>query len=247
MQVRCGLLLLAWRLLVLVGLVWLVEPCGVRAQGLPVRGSVGITNKGISFVPAFSLGKPAIEFSNAIGRRLRFEPELRFALEDGRPWSFIFWWRYDLRSDEKWYLRVGAHPALSFTTRTVGDEELIVARRFLAGEVAVRYRLTPQVLAGVYYLYAHGLEPSVHRHGHFLSVQPGLTFSVHPGWVLGLYPQVYYLRLDERQGFYAATSLTLDLPRMPFSLSVLVNKILHTRITGEDWLWNVRLIYRYRM
>ncbi len=65
--------------------------------------------------------------------------------------------------------------------------------------------------------------------------------------MLGFHPQVYYLRLDERQGFYMATSLTLGLPRTPFSLSVLVNKILHTRISGEDWLWNVSLVCRYRM
>jgi len=246
MRVRCGLLLVAWRLLVLIGLIGLVELHGVRAQGLPVRGSVSVTNKGISFIPSFTLGRPAVVFNGAVGGRLRFEPELRFALEDGKPWSFLFWWRYDLRSDATWYVRVGAHPALSFTTRTVEGEELIVARRFLAGEAVARYRLTPLFAAGVYYLYSHGLEPSVPTHTHFVSLQPALTVSFRPGWVLGFHPQVYYLRLDECQGFYTATRLTLSLPRAPFSLSVLVNKILHTRISGEDWLWNVSLIYRYR-
>src|SRR4051812_6824451 len=60
--------------------------------------SVSITNNGIAFVPAFSLGKPAVIFDMSAGRRLSFDPQFRFAL-DGKPWSFIFSWRYKLLSN----------------------------------------------------------------------------------------------------------------------------------------------------
>ena len=52
-------------------------------------GAVTVTNNGISFIPNFSLGKPAAIFDLSIGRRLSFEPQFRFALE-GKPWSFLF-------------------------------------------------------------------------------------------------------------------------------------------------------------
>ena len=50
-------------------------------------GAVTVTNNGISFIPTFTLGKPAVIFDLSMGKRLSFEPQFRFALE-GKPWSF---------------------------------------------------------------------------------------------------------------------------------------------------------------
>ncbi|MCU0339256.1 MAG: hypothetical protein MUE30_05180, partial [Spirosomaceae bacterium] len=68
------------------------------AQIINFKSTTSITNNGFSFIPAFSLGRPAAIFNLNIngGKRFSFEPEFRFALEDGRPWSFIFIWRYKL-------------------------------------------------------------------------------------------------------------------------------------------------------
>ena len=44
-------------------------------------GAVTVTNNGISFVPTFSLGKPAVIFDLSMGRRLSFDPQFRFSLE----------------------------------------------------------------------------------------------------------------------------------------------------------------------
>jgi hypothetical protein len=55
-----------------------------------LKGAVTFTNKGISFVPAFSLGKPAVIFDLSMGKsKLFFEPELRVSLK-GKPWSYLF-------------------------------------------------------------------------------------------------------------------------------------------------------------
>src|ERR1043166_1493193 len=65
------------------------------------RGAVTVTNKGISLVPTFTLGKPATIFDLSMGKKkLYFEPQLRFALE-GKPWSFLIWWRYRLLNNSK--------------------------------------------------------------------------------------------------------------------------------------------------
>src|SRR5262245_5847367 len=81
-----------------------------------LAGAVTVTNKGISLVPTFTLGKPAVIFDLSMGKRkLYFEPQLRFALE-GKPWSFLFWWRYRLLNKNKMAVTLGAHPAMNFKT-----------------------------------------------------------------------------------------------------------------------------------
>ena len=78
-------------------------------------GAVTATNNGISLIPSFSLGKPAAIFDFAVAKkRLSFEPQLRFSIEDAKPWSFVFWVRYKLVQDEKFKMSVGAHPSFVF-------------------------------------------------------------------------------------------------------------------------------------
>ncbi|MCX6255156.1 MAG: hypothetical protein NTV31_11855, partial [Bacteroidia bacterium] len=125
------------------------------------NGSVAVTNNGISFIPTFTLGKPAVIFDLSVGKRLSFDPQLRFALE-GKPWSFIFWWRYKLIKTEKFLFTMGAHPALAFKTVTIstegGSKEIIMAQRYLAGELSPNYFLAKNISIGLYYLYAHCFE-----------------------------------------------------------------------------------------
>jgi len=60
-------------------------------------GGITATNKGISTIPSSTLGKAATIFNFSFRKnRLNFDPELRFDMEDIKPWSFIFWWRYRL-------------------------------------------------------------------------------------------------------------------------------------------------------
>src|SRR6266508_37749 len=81
-----------------------------------VKGAVTVTNKGISLIPTFTLGKPAAIFDLSMGKKkLFFEPQLKFSLK-GKPWSFLFWWRYKLITDKKFSLTVGGHPAINFRT-----------------------------------------------------------------------------------------------------------------------------------
>ena len=105
------------------------------------NGAVTVTNNGIPFIPTFSLGKPAVIFDLSVGKRFSFDPQFRFALE-GKPWSFLFWWRYKLVTNEKFLFSIGAHPALSFKALIIptetGTQEIIKVQRYLAGELSPR-------------------------------------------------------------------------------------------------------------
>lgn len=94
------------------------------------NGAITATNKGISTIPSSTLGKAATIFYFSFRKdKLSFEPEFRFDMEDLKPWSFIFWWRYRIIENEKWRLQIGVNPGLSFKNRTVinnGETEKIL-------------------------------------------------------------------------------------------------------------------------
>lgn len=162
--------------------------------------STTVTNNGISFIPTFTLGKPAAIFDISVGRRLSFDPQLRFALA-GKPWSFLFWWHFKLIEKNKFLLRIGAHPALSFRTITISTDELpketIVSRRYLAGELAPFYSLTKNINVGVTYMYSRCLEPDAARNTHYLTLNSNFSnIPVTKQLLLRLNPQFYYLKTD---------------------------------------------------
>jgi hypothetical protein len=107
-------------------------------------GSVTITNKGISTIPNLTLGKPAALFTMSAGRKISFEPEFRFSLE-GKPWSFIFWWRYQLYKSDKFITRVGINPSAYFKTTNITIDgvraEKIIAQRSLSGDLSPTFFL----------------------------------------------------------------------------------------------------------
>jgi hypothetical protein len=214
-----------------------------------VAGSATITSKGISLIPTFTLGKPAAIFDLAIRNgNLSFEPQFRLALE-GKPWSFIFWWRYRPPSGEKVHLGIGAHPAVVFRTMTVStngvQRELIVAARYLAGELSPSYSLASNLRVGAYYLYSYCLEQDAVKNTHFVALRVNLTnVKIADPYSVEIAPQLYYLRMDGREGVYFNSGLTLATRTMPLSISATVNKTIWTGIAaGEDFLWNLSLSY----
>jgi hypothetical protein len=214
-------------------------------------GAVTVTNNGISFIPNFTLGKPAAIFDLSMGKRkLSFEPQFRFALE-GRPWSFLFWWRYKLLNTDKFKFNLGAHPAIAFRTRTyqvdgVLKEETYI-QRYIAGELSSTYSLSKYISAGIYYLYSYCLEPDAIKNTNFLAAK--LYFSnirLSKQFFIGLNPQIYYLKMDEYDGFYVTSSLTLAKRNFPLSISSMYNTLIKTNVpASKNTLWNVSLIYTF--
>lgn len=212
-------------------------------------GAVTVTNNGISLIPTFSLGKPAAIFDMSAGKgKLSFEPQLRFSLE-GKPWSFLFWWRYKLVTTDKLRVNVGAHPALNFKTmlvsQNVGSTKVMVARRFLAGELSPNYLLAKNITVGMYYLYSHGLDEGTTKNTHFLTLNSNFSnIPLSKQFFLKLAPQLYYLKLDREQGFYFTSSLSLNKKNLPLSLSAIINKPIETDISAsKPFVWNASLTY----
>jgi hypothetical protein len=213
-------------------------------------GAVTVTNKGISIIPNLTLGKPAAIFEMSVGRKLSFEPQFRFALE-GKPWSFIFWWRYEVINTKKFLFKIGAHPAIAFRTITDSTDgtsrEILRAQRYLAGELSPTYSLGKNLSIGLYYLYAHGIEEDITQHTNYLGFKINfVNIKLSNQFYMRFYPQIYYLNMDKKDGYYFNATLTLAMRNFPLSVSSLINKNIQTEIPAEeDFIWNVSLIYTF--
>lgn len=214
-------------------------------SGLPVSAGFSITNEGISIIPAFGLGEPAVLTNLSVGNRFRFEPEFYFSAK-GDPWAFLLWMRYDLIRHERFSLGIGAHPGYTFLkSGGNGTDSVTEVIKILAGELTMRYRLGDDLDIGLYYLRGGALDGASPRESHFLSLNSRLpSLHLSRGVRFTLLPQLYYLKLDETDGFYAATTAILGVDGLPVTLSSVINKIIESNITGNpDPLWNISLNY----
>lgn len=214
-------------------------------------GSFAVTTKGISMVPNLSLGKPAAIFDLSMGkRRLSFEPSFRFALA-GKPWSFLFWWRYRLINTDKFKFNIGGHPALSFKTYSFlidgVSEDHMVVRRYLAGELAPSYLISKNTSIGMYVLYSRGIEKELTKNNTMISVRASFSnIRLSDQFYISLGSQVYYLNMDRVDGFYFNSSLTFARTNFPVSVSAMINQPIKTKIAaGNEFLWNLSLIYSF--
>lgn len=217
------------------------------------NGSLSVTNNGFSFIPSFSLGKPAAVADLSVGgERFSFDPQFRFDLNGLKPWSFIFIWRYKAVQTERFQMKVGVHlPAISFREQTFvnnGETRVkLIPNRFITPELMPTYTFSKQISLGMYYIYGLGLEKEDQtRQTHFISLRAYFSLIPLPGhFSLSWNPQLYYLNLDGTDGFYAAHSLALGHEKIPLSLTTMMNFKLRSDIETKDFDWNISLVYSF--
>jgi hypothetical protein len=241
--------------------VWLVFllSLNMKAENLDTLKSpldlnirVGVTNNGFSFVPAFTLGEPATSLDIILKwKRLSIEPQFQYSLS-GKPWTFIFLYRYKIIQDGWYQLSAGTHfPGLAF----VYDDEAFegnggnrpIVDRILAAEFINTFVINPQLSISLLYLRSKGVQTESFSNGHFLSLSPVFSpIAISHGFQLSLFPQVFYLRLDDRDGFYISGNLLVEKRNLPLSLGSTFYKTFDNEIGGKSFNWNLSLFYTFR-
>ncbi len=213
-------------------------------------GSVTLTTNGISTIPNFILGKPAAIFYTSFGQQFSFEPEFRFSL-DAKPWMFIFWLRSDLLKSGRHHIRLGINSQINFNKSIVHENgilhEIRSANRFLSADLSQSYVITRKFSTGIYYMYSHTLEKFGLKDLHYLAFRGNfMNIALTDQVFMKFSPQVYYLRIDNRDGFYFSETLTLARKCFPLILSSIVTNPIKTRIpTNNHLVWNINLIYAF--
>jgi len=228
------------------------DPTEVKVnKPINFSGTISATNNGISIVPTFSLGKPAAIAILSINKgRWSFDPDIRFSMA-GKPWVFLFWGRYKLATTKKLTSNIGTHLGLNYQTNKLpinGDtSETTITRRYAAAEVNHQYHISKNCSVGVYYLYSHGLDAGTIGNGHFATLNTNFShIAITKKYFLQVSPQVFYLKLDARDGFYSTLNIAVKKQNAPLSLAALFNKQINSNIIGsKPFLWSVSVVYSF--
>jgi len=245
----------------LVIAVSILQPAVLLAQGkkdsmqhsAPVlSGNISVTNNGFSLIPAFTLGSAATQaIIKMAGKRFSFEPEFRYGL-NGKPWSFVFIWRYKLIHQEKFTLNIGTHlPAINFVSAPLllnGEmQEVTRARQFFpVFEFNPQWVIHPRVSVGVMYQYAIAQAKELARETHFLSFRGSVSrLPLGGNLLLNANAQLFYLKMDANDGVYIASGVSVGKKEFPFSLAANWYRAFQTNISGKQYDWNVSLVYSF--
>ncbi len=217
-------------------------------------GSINLTNNGFSFIPIFSLGKPATTVNLSLaGKRLSFDPQLRFDLDGMRPWSFLFIWNYKIIKKERFQMKLGAYfPAYAFTnlnyTRNSNPVTILTPQRFFIWTTLLNYKLSPKINLSLFYLNGIGLEKiDQSDRGNFISFQIGINnLKLLNNLLVNFNPRLYFLQIDDNQGYYFANTFSLKHKKFPFFLSTTLNQAINTSINANKFDWNIALNYAFK-
>ena len=225
--------------------------CQRRDSTLFFRSALSVTHNGFSFIPSFSLGKPAVILEPSIGnKRLSFEPQFRFAME-GKPWSFIFIYRYKIINRNKFQVTLGGHiPAIIFGNDSIVAngvrKDVIIARRFVAGEFIPNYQLTKNINIGLLYLQGHGFQNDATQNTWFLGLRSNFSYiKLSEKFYARFVPMVFFLKTDADVGYYVTYTLTLAARSFPLSIQHILNQAIQSEIPAKKFDWNVSLVYSF--
>jgi hypothetical protein len=164
----------------------------------------------------------------------------------------VFWWRYYATISNKF--KVTLHTNYSFSYKTITSyssagtpQDLIRTTRYLVGAVAPNYQFNKYIGVGIYLFYNLGIEKFITQNTYMASFQPPFSnIHVAKNVVARFGPEIYYLKMDNKDGVYLNTTLSVSKKNFPLSVSALINKPLKSNIQAEyDLLWNVGLVYSF--
>ena len=227
---------------------------GSNDKEIVISGKINLTNNGFSFIPLFSLGKPATTINLSVGgKRLSFDPQFRFDLDGMQPWSFLFIWHYKLIKKERFQLRLGSYfPAYAFTeldySRNSRSVKILTPQRFFIWTTNLNYVINKNISVGLFYLNGKGLEKvDQTKQGNFISLRSYVqNINLSKSFNLSFNPEIYFLKIDSNQGYYVAQTFAIRYSKLPFSISTTMNKAINSNINAKSFDWNIGFNYNFK-
>lgn len=181
------------------------------------HGVIQLNNNGISPVPAFSLGRPALMSSFFIQKGgFTFSPEFNYAL-DGKPWVVNQWLRYQKQKGRFTY-RTGINMSLFFTR----NEPNMKLNQYMALEGFMGYKLSPKSTLNLVYWHSRGLDPTAVKSGHFLSLSASISqIPLTQSLYFDFRPSVFYIKNKVPfEGLFVSAITSVSHKKLPVSLFV---------------------------
>lgn len=117
-----------------------------------IKGNLQLTNNGISPVPYFTLGEPALLTNLYLTKgRLTFSPEFNFDLK-AKPWSFNTWLRYNLIRSKRYNFYLGSNFSIIFKRLDPKlFKEDLQAQRYQMLDIMMTYKIDQKKMLSFYY------------------------------------------------------------------------------------------------
>ena len=218
-----------------------------------LSGVVILMSNGISQIPAYSLGRPAVSaFFNFTLKRFSYEPDINYGL-DGRPWGMGNTFMYLVIDKEKLKLKSGLALGLAFSYPEVLQNGRMVkinkSERYLIAKFIPSYIFSEKTSVNLIYWNAHNLEAESIKLINFLSVALSISnISASSRVYCSVSPQIFYLNVDGDDGVFFSPVATIGIKNFPLYLSSQVNTTLFTNMSPDPgFKWNIALNYNFSL
>ena len=221
-----------------------------NGNGFKFLGTIVLNTNGISPVPAFSLGKPAIMgFLSIRKNRFSFDPEIAYSI-DGTPWFFSSCFRYRIFGKKNFGVKVAANWSVSHRHREVIENgisrTITKAQRFVVLEFVPTYKFSEKFSLGSAVFMGRGLDKGSVKQMHFISLVAKITrLRLSKKLYYSIIPQVFYVNLDgDIDSFFVSGVAGIGHKKFPLFLSYQMNQPVVTAISpNPGFSWNVGVAY----
>jgi hypothetical protein len=185
------------------------------------NGAIQLNNNGISPVPAFSLGKPALMSALFVRKGgFTYSPEFNYG-SDGKPWVINNWLRYQWQKGRMAY-RAGVNLSMFFGRETIqqNNKSVINAKLNQYGvlEGGIGYQVSEKTSINLMYWNSYGLDEGSVKTGHFISLSATITkIALSKTLQLQLRPNVFYINNSVPfEGFFVSGIASISYKKFPF-------------------------------
>jgi hypothetical protein len=222
---------------------WSQENMERARPGLEATATISLNSNGIAYVPAFSLGKPAIIGSLSLVRgRFSYDPQLSYSLEL-RPWIIDNWFHYKIIERPSFEFKAGADISSFFSEFETEDESIWRAQKYLAVEFISKYKFSSNSYLAFTYLLDRGQDPGT-THGHFFNLQAERSeINLGDKGLLSATLQIFYINYaGNEDGLFVAGNISASVRQIPFSIFLQAIQAITSNIDPFPlFKWNVGL------
>jgi hypothetical protein len=190
-----------------------------RSQKMKAGCNFSINSNGISSIPSFSLGAPAIIAAPSFTKgRFNYEPVLAYDM-DIQPWFIDNWIRYKIIDRPKFEFRTGGNFSMYFCDYKLPDETILQGQRYWAVEFTAIYKLSPKSFISGAYWNDNGMDQGTIS-GHYLALMGERSeISIGKHLLLAANLHLFYINYDgNNDGSFISPKLTASLRDLPFAL-----------------------------
>ena len=204
-----------------------------------------INTNGISSIPSFSLGAPAIIAAPTFTKgRFNYEPVLAYDM-DIQPWFIDNWVRFKIVDRQKFEFRTGLNFSMYFSDYKLPDETLLQGQRYWAIELTSVYKPSASSFISGAYWHDMGKDKGTIT-GHYLALMGERSeIAIGKSIMLAANLHLFYIDYDgNNDGLFISPKLTASSKKVPLAIFFHGIQAISSNISPyPGFSWNMGLSY----